>query len=216
MTKNSIIAQLPVDSQKKYRHHLSGIYFIYGTRNVGKTTLLARLAFLLSMLRKHSAKAREETYLEFMQYKKEHHIKDPKKKNAFPDIRVIVHYGYKKYAYIATPGDDIVNTEANLHFFEGRLDYKVVYILKNQKLRPLSEDEKDYYQCYQPTLCLSACRTRGLVELPLKYFADKKHNSTDVLQWIRITKVPKKKIKITHRRNSTIIMNHIKSILKKQ
>ena len=216
MAKSPMIAQLPVDPQKKYRHHLVGIYYLYGTMNVGKTTLLARLAFLLSMLRKHSAKAREETYREFVKYKKDNRSKNPKKKDAFPDIRVIVHYGYNKYAYIATPGDDIVNTEANLHFFEGRLDYKEVYILKNQKLRPLSEDEIDYYQRYRPTLCLSACRTRGLVELPLKYFAEIKHNSTDVLQWIRITKVPKKKIIITRRRYSTIIMNHIKEILKKQ
>ena len=214
MAKTNSKGQLPIDVSKKYSHRLKGIYYLFGTSNVGKTTTLVRLAFLLSVMKKRSMRAKIDIYKEFMNYKDSHKVTDPKKKDAFPDIRVIVHMGYMKYAYIATHGDDIIQTEANLFFFEGRLKYDIIYILKNGKLRKLSVNEEDYYSLYPPTICLSACRTHGMMEFPLKYFADKKHNYTNVTQWIRIAKVSKKKeIKSTRRRNASYLLNNIKEIL---
>lgn len=208
--------QLSIDLSRKYSDSLMAIYYLFGIANTGKTTVLARLAFNLSLLHKHTFGAKKATYNEFQKYKSLHKTTNPKKKDAFPDIRLIVHFGRNQYAYIATPGDDIAQTEANINFFEGKLNYEEIYILEHGKLRQLSVSEINYYKLYRPTICISSCRTQGLAELPLQYFAAKKNNYTRVIQWIKLEKARnnKRAIKNNHRKYSSYILENIKSIYK--
>jgi hypothetical protein len=173
------IPQLPVDNKKLYANPLKSILYLYGQHNAGKSTTLGWLIFYLA----YCGKEDSFVYEQFNYWKKKLKKRN-KRKNSFPDIRVIVPYE-GKYVYIALYGDNLEATEANVFFFEGRLDYKKIRIFDSQ-VRPLEDNEKDYYKQYTPSVCVSASFYSRLVEEPLWYFAGKKHFSTCMTNWVYI------------------------------
>lgn len=185
------VPQLPEDRRKKYSDQLKSILYLYGQHDAGKSTTLGWLLFYLA----YGNNNEDLVSRQFDEWKDKLR-RGNKKKNSFPDIRVIVPYEVKEATvnvYIALFGDTLETNEANVFFFEGRLDYKKVYILdKNKGIRKLNDQEKVYYSLYRPSVCVSASFYTRLVEEPLWYFAGKKHLYSCMTNWICIPRCPEK------------------------
>ncbi len=185
MTSRKIngVPQLSVIKKKLYADSLKSILYLYGQHDAGKSTTLGWLIFYLTY-----DNSNETLIDEQFNYWKNKLKKGNKKKNSFPDVRVIVPYK-GKYVYIALHGDSLEATEANVFFFEGRLLYNNIYIFEHGLgLRKLNDSEKDYYETYTPAVCISASFYDRLVEEPLCYFAEKKHFSTCMASWLHLPK----------------------------
>lgn len=176
--------QLLKDSKKLYEDPLKGLFFLYGQHDTGKSTALAFLAYLLAL----DGQPEEEILKQFEANRKEKVMKRIHKKDAHPDMRVIVPYK-GIYVYIALYGDSKDDIEKNVFFFEGSL--RTISIFDKGSIRPLKKTESEYYALYPPAVCVSACFESNNAEAPLKYFADKKYLYTQMTTWLRIEKTPK-------------------------
>lgn len=184
MGKKESVRQLGQDGDKKLKDPLNGIFCLYGPHNSGKSTSLGWLIFLLC----HYGKCEEEIQELFDNYLRSQ--KRRKYRDAFPDIIVIVPYKCKdevKYVYVATKGDDYYSVESNVFFFEGRLIYSKVKIFRNGRFGRLTPGEADYYSLYPPSVCVTACYYGDSVELPMKFYFDKKHPVTCMCTVISIS-----------------------------
>lgn len=186
MGKKESVRQLDIDDDKKLKDPLNGIFCLYGPHNSGKTTSLGWLIFLLC----HYGKSEDEIQELFDNYLRSQ--KRRKYRNAFPDIAVIIPYKCNKdevkFVYVATRGDDYYSVESNVFFFEGRLDYSKVKIFRYGSFEKLTFVEKNYYDLYPPSVCGTACYYGDSVDLPMKYYFDKKHPVTCMCKAIGIPK----------------------------
>ena len=189
-SKENEVLQLQEGHQRKgkYADPLKSILYLYGEHDSGKSTTLGWLAFYLAYA------TSDESFIDeqFHQWVKELKTKT-RRKVTFPDFRAIIPYDVNdttSYVYISLFGDLLSATEANIFFFEGRLDSTIYIYDKKSGFNKLVK-EKDYYNLFPPSVCISACFQDRKIEEPLWYFAGKKHFSTCMTNWIYMPKAPK-------------------------
>lgn len=191
-SKENEVLQLQEDHQRngKYADPLKSILYLYGEHDSGKSTTLGWLAFYLAYA------TSDESFIDeqFHQWVKELKTKT-RRKVTFPDFRAIIPYDVNEtisYVYISLFGDLLSATEANVFFFEGRLDDKKILLFdKSSGPRKLNDNERDYYNLFPPSVCISASFQDRKIEEPLWYFAGKKHFTTCMTNWIYMPKAPK-------------------------
>lgn len=189
-SKENEVLQLQEDHQRKgkYADPLKSILYLYGEHDSGKSTTLGWLAFYLA----YSSHAESFIEEQFHQWVKELKTKT-RRKVTFPDFRAIIPYEVNdttSYVYISLFGDLLSATEANVFFFEGRLVSTIYIYDKKSGFRKLAKEEKDYYNLFPPSVCISASFQDKRIEEPLWYFAGKKHFSTCMTNWLYMPKAP--------------------------
>ena len=171
--------QLSKVQRKNNNDTLKGILFLYGKHDSGKSSALAWLAFSL-VYGRHA----QQNYNNWR-----NNLRATGRRNnntlAFPDIRVIVPYK-NTYIFISLYGDDLKSINANISFFEGKLDYRKIYYLDVSGLRHLDQTEQDYYNKYSPSVIVSACFYTQFVEAPLRVFEMNNHRFTQMTSWIQM------------------------------
>lgn len=124
---------------------------LFGTKNVGKTTTLMRLAMKLAGTGTVNTTTEKQIISLFGISKKR-----------FRDARFIVEYK-KKLIYIGTGGDYWSICRGNCQFFEG--DFKsnlcIHHIDTKGIVSELSINEKKLYKECKPDVCICACRPSG-------------------------------------------------------
>ena len=175
--------QLSKVQRKNDNDELKGIFFLYGKHDSGKSSALAWLAFSLV----YGGQGINIVEQNYNNLRNNLRATGHRKKNtlAFPDIRVIVPYK-NTYIFISLYGDDLKSINANISFFEGKLDYRKIYYLNEMGLRHLNQTEQDYYNKYSPSVFVSACFYSQYVEAPLRAFEIKNHRFTQMTSWIQM------------------------------